>query len=217
MAMAMECMMNVNDHWIPTVWVSVWEDDCGNPCVCVNNHTGEYLACHGDGKHVFWNEIQDCDAWAWEMWYPEVCDDKIFLKSYHDTYMVHGEDRELWQTDERSNVYLEDFDMESFERMMNGGEQSNNAYDRFLKETFEKKEQSEKKDEKPKRTMDPEVQRKAAIARKVKSFLESECKSEFDGLKGKEKTAKKTELYQKHKKENSDLYKKLCKKAEKEA
>ena len=232
----MEMIMNVNDYWTPTVWVDVWEDDCGNPCVYIKNMNDEYLSCHEDGKHVFWNDVQDDDAWTWEMWYPEVCEDKIFLKSYHDTYMKHGEDQDIWQTDERSNVYFEDFELDAFENMMNGINDDEdvddvedddveddkcktpNAYDQFVEDhvTSTKNKKDTCDDEKVKRTISPEVQKKAAIARKIKSYIESECKSEFDGLKGKEKTAKKTELYQKHKKENSDLYKKLYKKAEKE-
>ena len=230
--MAMEMIMNVNDHWGPSVWVDVWEDDCGNPCVYIKNFEGEYLSCHEDGKHVFWNDVEDDNAWTWEMWYPEVSDDKIFLKSYHETYMTHGEEQEIWQTDEKSNVYLEDFEREAFENMMNGindesedsdeSEESDepppqNAYDKFVEDHVKStKNDNDTSDDKPKRTMNPEVHKKAAIARKIKAFIESECKDELDGLKGKDKTAKKTELYQKHKKENSNLYKKLYKKAEKE-
>jgi len=230
--MAMEMIMNVNDDWVPTVWVDVGEDDCGNACVYVKNMNDAYLSCHEDGKHVFWNDIEDDTTWTWEMWYPEVCDDKIFLKSYHATYMIHGEEQNIWQTDEKSNVYLEDFDRDAFENMMNGinddeedsseSEESDEpppkkAYDKFVEDHVKStKNNNYTSVDKPKRTVNPEVQKMAAIGRKIKAFIETECKNELEGLKGKDKTAKKTELYKKHKKENSVLYKKLYKKAEKE-
>ena len=205
------------------------QDDCGNPCVYVKNHKEEYLSCHEDGKHVFWHDVEDDDAWTWEMWYPEYTESGVFLKSYHESYMISDEDGMMWQTDEHCDVYFE-MNKSQYDKMMNGDDaeeedSTNSESDKEDPEEPEpepdnkkanKSDTSGSDDEKPKRTIDPEVQKKAAIARKLKSYIESECKSEFEGLKGKEKTAKKTELYKKHKKENSDLYKKLYKKAEKE-
>ena len=118
-SMAMECVMNVNDSWKPSVCIGLWEDDLGNPCVYLMNKNNEYLSCHEDGKHIYWTP-ENPDIWSWEMWYPEVVGEHIYLKSYHDTYMVHGEGQDLWQTDEQSNVYIEDFDMGEFEKLMNG-------------------------------------------------------------------------------------------------
>ena len=213
------------------VEMGLWEDDCGNPCVYLKNPDDEYLSCHEDGKHIFWHAIEDEDAWAWEMWYPEYTNSGVFLKSYHDTYMTSDseEDGRMWQCDEHHDVYVEmtkseydelmkgesDDEEETDESDKENSEESDKEDDEPVKKP-EKKEKKSDDDDKPKRTIDPEVHRKGAIARKVKTFIESECKDELDGLKGKERSAKKTELYQKHKNEKSDLYKKLYKKAEKE-
>ena len=224
------------------VEMGLWEDDCGNPCVYIKNHDDEYLSCHEDGKHIFWNEVEDDEAWTWEMWYPEYTDHGVIVKSYHGTYMTADseEDGRMWQCDEPSDVYV-DMTKSQYEKMMNGdyvdtddtedtedtddtdkenSEESDKEDDEpepEPKKKVDKKEKPEQKStEKPKRTIDPEVHKKGAIARKIKSYLESECKDELNGLKGKDKTDKKTELYKKHKSENSKLYKKLYKKAEQE-
>jgi len=215
------------------VEMGLWEDDCGNPCVYLKNPDDEYLSCHEDGKHIFWNDVEDDEAWAWEMWYPACTDNGVILKSYHDTYMTSDseEDGRMWQCDEHSDVYV-DMTKSQYDKMMNGDyvesddEEDTEESDAEEQEEPEPKKKVDKKEkpeqkstdggEKPKRTMNPEVHKKGAIARKIKSYLESECKHELEGLKGKDKTDKKTELYKKHKSENSKLYKKLYKKAEQE-
>ena len=86
------------------VEMGLWEDDCGNPCVYLKNPDDEYLSCHEDGKHVFWHDTED--PWSWEMWYPVVDGDKVYLKSCFDTHMTCDDDDSIWQTDETDKVYL---------------------------------------------------------------------------------------------------------------
>ena len=103
------------------VEMGLWEDDCGNPCVYLKNPDDEYLSCHEDGKHIFWNDVEDDEAWAWEMWYPACTDNGVILKSYHDTYMTSDseEDGRMWQCDEHSDVYV-DMTKSQYDKMMNG-------------------------------------------------------------------------------------------------
>ena len=85
------------------VKVGKWKDEENKECLYICNRKGEYMACHEDGKHVFWHDTEE--PWTWEMWYPQVDGNRVYLKSTFDTH-IWCENDKIWQTWENDNVYL---------------------------------------------------------------------------------------------------------------
>ena len=202
------------------VCVGKWYDEQDNECVYICDRNGEYLACHEDGKHVFWHDTDE--PWNWEMWYPVVEGEKVYLKSHFDTHMTCDDDDNIWQTDETDNVYLKmsqsDLDELTIEKEDDNDEDNDEEPVDKPKKKTSKSDDSD--DAKPKRTLTEAQKKNMAKKKKIASIVKAKIlertKDEWEDLKGKELTKKKKEIYQKHKSENSDLYQKYVTKAEKE-
>jgi len=79
--------------------VSKAQDENGEDCFTIQNRdTKEYLTCHDDNKHFWWNDTDE--PWNWEHYYGEITsDNRLVFKTYFETFMCVDdyEESTMWQ------------------------------------------------------------------------------------------------------------------------
>lgn len=205
------------------------EEECVTIQNTQNNH--QYLTCHDDRKHFWWNDTDE--SWNWEHFYPEVLeDDMVTFKTHFGTYMCIDEHDQsvIWQCDD-----IEWADV-NFTKAEESDQVSSNTKDKVVvvnddsqppdntTTTEEENASPTKSESSPKRQMTDEHKAKIAIGRKAKALFDEENRSKvairlleqdeaFDAMndKDKKKAVKKelTKLFKSLPKEDKKKYEDL--------